>query len=122
MPSCPDYLIRRPCTTRSRHGLQTFGRLAALGNIRDHAAEPQPHRGRRRPCPRRGQYLPLGRAVEALLAYPLIHDPSDRRLVIGMLDPRIVAALPRNPAPRLDVTNIVSRIMRHHPEALDDLY
>ncbi|WP_372350826.1 hypothetical protein [Streptomyces sp. KL116D] len=64
----------------------------------------------------------LGRAVEALLAYPLIHDPSDRRLVIGMLDPRIVAALPRNPAPRLDVTNIVSGIMRHHPEALDDLY
>ncbi|MFE7231853.1 effector-associated domain 2-containing protein [Streptomyces sp. NPDC002405] len=65
---------------------------------------------------------PLSRAVDALLAYPLMADPAERQTVIAALNPAIVATLPRHSKARTDVGGILSALARRRPEALWELY
>ncbi|MGV9501497.1 effector-associated domain 2-containing protein [Streptomyces sp. NPDC003642] len=62
------------------------------------------------------------RAVEALLAYPLMHDPDERQTVVTALNPRVTAVLRRHSKARTDVVNIVGGLVRRAPEALWDLF
>ncbi|MFD5341416.1 effector-associated domain 2-containing protein [Streptomyces hawaiiensis] len=64
----------------------------------------------------------LQRAVEALLAYPLMHDPDERQTVVAALNPRVTAVLRRNSKARTDVVNILGGLARRNPEALRDLF
>ncbi|QCD58789.1 effector-associated domain 2-containing protein [Streptomyces hawaiiensis] len=64
----------------------------------------------------------LQRAVEALLAYPLMHDPDERQTVVAALNPRVTAVLRRNSRARTDVVNILGGLARRNPEALRDLF
>ncbi|MFD5158205.1 caspase family protein [Streptomyces hawaiiensis] len=64
----------------------------------------------------------LQRAVEALLAYPLTHDPDERQTVVAALNPRVTAVLRRNSKARTDVANILGGLARRNPEALWDLF
>ncbi|WP_030244405.1 MULTISPECIES: effector-associated domain 2-containing protein [unclassified Streptomyces] len=65
---------------------------------------------------------PMQRAVQALLAYPLMGDPTERQAVISLLDPRVTAMLPRHPRARTDATGILNGLRRHHPRALWELF
>ncbi|MGW7494487.1 effector-associated domain 2-containing protein, partial [Streptomyces luteogriseus] len=62
------------------------------------------------------------RAVEALLAYPSMHDPDERQTVVAALNPRVTAVLRRHNRPRTDVVNILGGGARRAPEALWDLF
>ncbi|AMW13456.1 hypothetical protein A4E84_30525 [Streptomyces qaidamensis] len=64
----------------------------------------------------------LHRAVEALLAYPLMHDPGERQTVVAMLNPRVTGVLRRHSSARTDVVNILGGLVRRNPEALWDLF
>ncbi|MDQ1015602.1 effector-associated domain 2-containing protein [Streptomyces afghaniensis] len=64
----------------------------------------------------------LQRAVEALLAYPLMHDPDERQTVVAALNPRVTAVLRRHSRARTDVVNILGGLARRNPEALGDLF
>ncbi|MFC9509356.1 caspase family protein [Streptomyces sp. NPDC057002] len=64
----------------------------------------------------------LQRAVEALLAYPLVNDPDERQTVVAALNPRVTAALRRHSRARTDVVNILGGLARRDPEALWDLF
>ncbi|MFJ3622421.1 caspase family protein [Streptomyces iakyrus] len=64
----------------------------------------------------------LHRAVEALLAYPLMYDPGERQTVVATLNPRVTAVLRRHSSARTDVVNILGGLVRRNPEALWDLY
>jgi hypothetical protein len=64
----------------------------------------------------------LQRAVEALLAYPLMHDPDERQTVVAALNPRVTAVLRRNSKARTDVVNILGGLARRNPETLWDLF
>ncbi|MFF4801660.1 caspase family protein [Streptomyces sp. NPDC001351] len=64
----------------------------------------------------------LLRAVEALLAYPLTADPTERQTVVAVLNPRVTANLARHNRARTDVVNILGGLARRHPEALWDLF
>ncbi|MFJ4282048.1 caspase family protein [Streptomyces massasporeus] len=62
------------------------------------------------------------RAVEALLAYPLMYDPDERQTVVSALNPRVTAVLRRHSKARTDVVNILGGLARRDPEALWDLF
>ncbi|OUC87841.1 hypothetical protein CA983_41365 [Streptomyces swartbergensis] len=62
------------------------------------------------------------RAVEALLAYPLMHDPDERQTVVAALNPRVTAVLRRHSRARTDVVNILGGLARRNPQALWDLF
>ncbi|MFG2372910.1 caspase family protein [Streptomyces sp. NPDC048504] len=64
---------------------------------------------------------PLQRAVDALLAYPLMTDPTERQTVVGALNPHITGTLPRHTKARTDIAGILTGLARHHPEALWEL-
>ncbi|MFH8899754.1 caspase family protein [Streptomyces coeruleorubidus] len=64
----------------------------------------------------------LQRAVEALLAYPLMHDPDERQTVVAALNPRVTAVLRRHSKARTDVVGILGGLARRSPEALWDLF
>jgi hypothetical protein len=64
----------------------------------------------------------LQRAVEALLAYPLIADPDERQTVVAALNPGVTAVLRRHSRTRTDVVNILGGLARRNPEALWDLF
>ncbi|MFJ5727694.1 effector-associated domain 2-containing protein [Streptomyces paradoxus] len=64
----------------------------------------------------------LQRVVEALLAYPLMHDPDERQSVIAVLNPRVTAVLRRHSRARTDVVNLVGGLARRDPGALWDLF
>ncbi|WP_053751788.1 effector-associated domain 2-containing protein [Streptomyces sp. MMG1533] len=72
-------------------------------------------------APERRPVSPLLRAVEALLAYPLMADPTERQTVVAALNPRVTAMLPRHTKARTDATGILNGLARHHPEALWEL-
>ncbi|MGW0332990.1 effector-associated domain 2-containing protein [Streptomyces sp. NPDC003011] len=65
---------------------------------------------------------PLQRAVEALLAYPLMQDPVERQTVVTALDPHVTATLPRHTKARTDAAGILNGLARHRPDALWDLF
>ncbi|MFF8939952.1 caspase family protein [Streptomyces paradoxus] len=64
----------------------------------------------------------LQRVVEALLAYPLMHDPDERQSVVAVLNPRVTAVLRRHSKARTDVVNLVGGLARRAPDALWDLF
>ncbi|MFD9005475.1 caspase family protein [Streptomyces sp. NPDC059582] len=68
------------------------------------------------------QASPLQRAVEALLAYPLMGDPAERQTVVGALAPRDVGMLARHTKARTDIANILTGLARRRPEALWELF
>ncbi|MDH6218763.1 effector-associated domain 2-containing protein [Streptomyces pseudovenezuelae] len=65
---------------------------------------------------------PLQRAVDVLLAYPLMNDPTERQTVISTLNPDITGTLPRHTKARTDVAGILTGLARHHSEALWELF
>ncbi|WP_461081677.1 effector-associated domain 2-containing protein [Streptomyces deserti] len=65
---------------------------------------------------------PLQRAVDALLAYPLMYDPTERQTVVAALNPGVTATLPRHPKARTEATNLLNHLGRRHPDALGELY
>ncbi|MGW3289825.1 effector-associated domain 2-containing protein [Streptomyces sp. NPDC001002] len=65
---------------------------------------------------------PLQRAVDALLAYPLVNDPSERQTMVSALDPAITGTLPRHARARSDLVAVLIGLNRHHPEALWELF
>ncbi|MER6344773.1 effector-associated domain 2-containing protein [Streptomyces sp. NPDC001595] len=65
---------------------------------------------------------PLLRAVEALLAYPLMQDPTERQTLVAALNPRVTATLPRHTKARTDATGILTALRRRHPDGLWELY
>ncbi|MFI9154134.1 caspase family protein [Streptomyces sp. NPDC053367] len=65
---------------------------------------------------------PLARAVEALLAYPLMADPAERQAVVGALRPADSGTLPRHSKARTDAVGILTALARRRPDALWDLY
>ncbi|MFJ4816023.1 caspase family protein [Streptomyces sp. NPDC088801] len=64
----------------------------------------------------------LQRVVEALLAYPAMHDPDERQSVVSALNPRVTAVLRRHSKARTDVVNLVAGLARRDPDALWDLF
>ncbi|MEU3935831.1 caspase family protein [Streptomyces sp. NPDC029044] len=64
----------------------------------------------------------LQRVVEALLAYPSMHDPGERQSVVALLNPRVTAVLRRHSTARTDVVNLVGGLARRDPDALWDLF
>lgn len=72
------------------------------------------------PAPR--PVSPLLRAVEALLAYPLMQDPTERQTVVAALNPRVSTTLPRHSRARTDAAGILNGLARYHPEALGELF
>ncbi|MFJ2257246.1 caspase family protein [Streptomyces sp. NPDC087844] len=65
---------------------------------------------------------PLVRAVDALVAYPLMNDPAERQAVVAALNPRVTGTLSRHPKARTDATVILTGLARRHPEVLWELY
>ncbi|MFI9599345.1 caspase family protein [Streptomyces sp. NPDC052043] len=74
------------------------------------------------PAPPRRPAALLQRAVEALLAYPLMRDPAERQSVVAALDPSITGTLARHTKARTDAVNILNGLARRRPEALWDLF
>jgi hypothetical protein len=64
----------------------------------------------------------LQRAVEALLAYPLMQDAGERQTVVSALDPHVTAVLRRHSKARTDAVNILGGLTRRNPEVLWDLF
>ncbi|MET9679215.1 effector-associated domain 2-containing protein [Streptomyces coeruleorubidus] len=65
---------------------------------------------------------PLQRAVNALLAYPLMGDPTERQTLVTTLDPRVTTTLPRHSKARTDVVGILNRLARGRPGMLWELF
>ncbi|MFG3718376.1 caspase family protein [Streptomyces massasporeus] len=65
---------------------------------------------------------PLQRAVDALLAYPLMLDLSERQAVVASLDTRVAGTLARHNKARTDVVGILNGIARRRPQALWELF
>lgn len=65
---------------------------------------------------------PLLRAVDALLAYPLMSDPVERQTVVAALGPGVTGTLPRHTKARTDAAGILAGLARHRPQALWDLF
>ncbi|MGW1167688.1 effector-associated domain 2-containing protein [Streptomyces sp. NPDC002550] len=65
---------------------------------------------------------PLLRAVDALMAYPLMADPAERQAVVAALDPSHTATLPRHTKARTDATHLLNHLAKRPAEALWSLY
>jgi hypothetical protein len=65
---------------------------------------------------------PLQRAVDALMAYPLMADPTERQTVISALNPQDTGTLARHTKARADATSLLTHLGRRRPDALWDLY
>ncbi|WP_229870686.1 effector-associated domain 2-containing protein [Streptomyces phaeofaciens] len=65
---------------------------------------------------------PLARAVDALVAYPLMADPVERQAVVAVLGTNVIGTLPRHNKPRTDMTGILTALVRRAPDALWELY
>ncbi|MGW5615769.1 effector-associated domain 2-containing protein [Streptomyces sp. NPDC003877] len=74
------------------------------------------------PEPQDSSVAPLQRAVDALLAYPLMADPAERQAVVAALDPSVVGTLPRHSKARTDMAGILTALRRRHPHAVWTLY
>ncbi|NEB14437.1 caspase family protein [Streptomyces coelicoflavus] len=65
---------------------------------------------------------PLQRAVDALLAYPLMGDPVERQTVFAALGTHVIATLPRHTKARTDAVAVLTGLARHRPDVLWSLY
>lgn len=74
------------------------------------------------PVPGQRAVSPLSRAVDALLAYPLMADPAERQTVVTALDPAVAGTLPRHSKARTDAAGILTALARSRPESVWELY
>ncbi|MFD4348855.1 caspase family protein [Streptomyces coelicoflavus] len=122
LPAPPDPEELFPAVRGRIAALREAGRTLQYPEIRLQSPErtevlvPAVRGGRERPA------SPLLRAVDALLAYPLMSDPAERQTVVAALDPRITGTLPRHTKARTDATGILNGLLRRRPQALWDLY
>ncbi|MFG2881489.1 caspase family protein [Streptomyces sp. NPDC048297] len=65
---------------------------------------------------------PLLRAVDALMAYPLMADPVERQAVVAALDPRDTQTLARHTKARTDATYLLNHLAKRGTQALWELY
>ncbi|MFC7896835.1 caspase family protein [Streptomyces sp. NPDC057381] len=122
LPAPPDPEELFPAVRARIAALREAGRTLQYPEIRLQSPErtevlvPAVPGGRERPA------SPLLRAVDALLAYPLMSDPAERQTVVAALDPGVTGTLPRHTKARTDATGILSGLLRRRPQALWDLY
>ncbi|CAM5627908.1 hypothetical protein STENM327S_02347 [Streptomyces tendae] len=122
LPAPPDAEELFPAVRARIGALRESGRTLQHPEIRLRSPErtesldPAPRAPATRPA------SPLARAVEALLAYPLMGDPAERQTVVAALDPAVTAVLPRHTKARTDATGILTALARRRPEELWTLY
>ncbi|MEV0908191.1 caspase family protein [Streptomyces hokutonensis] len=81
-----------------------------------------PRRTETLPSAEEGALSPLGRTVEAVMAYPWTADPVERQTVVTALGSRVYATLPRHHKARTDITGILTTLGRRRPEDLWELF
>ncbi|MFC8868910.1 caspase family protein [Streptomyces sp. NPDC057148] len=122
LPAPPDPEELFPAVRARIAALREAGRTLQYPEIRLQSPErtevlvPGAPGGRERPA------SPLLRAVDALLAYPLMSDPAERQTVVAALDPGVTGTLPRHTKARTDAAGILGGLLRRRPQVLWDLY
>lgn len=122
LPAPPDPEELFPAVRARIGALRDAGRtlqypeIRLLGPERTEALPPSA------PPPARRPVSPLQRAVDALMAYPLMADPVERQAVISALNPRDTGTLARHTRARTDAANVLGHLARRRPDALWELY
>lgn len=122
LPAPPDAEELFPAVRTRIAALRDAGRTLQYPEIRLQSPErteilaPAGPGGRERPA------SPLLRAVDALLAYPLMSDPTERQTVVAALGSGVTGTLPRHTKARTDAVGILGSLARHRPRALWALF
>ncbi|GHA57261.1 hypothetical protein GCM10010372_66430 [Streptomyces tauricus] len=119
LPAPPDPEELFPAVRARISALRKAGRTAQYPEIRLQSPERTEIVA---PPPKARPATPLLRAVDALVAYPLMNDPTERQAVVAALNPRVTGTLARHPKARTDATVILTGLARRHPGALWELY
>ncbi|MFJ8149067.1 caspase family protein [Streptomyces sp. NPDC096048] len=122
LPAPPDAEELFPAVRARIAALRDAGRTLQYPEIRLQSPERTEILAPAAPNGRERQVSPLLRAVDALLAYPLMSDPAERQTVVATLDPRVTGILPRHTKARTDATNILNGLARRSPQALWELF
>jgi hypothetical protein len=125
LPGVPDPEELFPAVRERLAALRKEGRTLQHPEIRLQSAERVeilPSAGPAGPADGEREVSPLLRAVEALLAYPLMTDPVERQALIAQLSSRVTATLPRHTKARTEATTLLNTLARRHPAALWELY
>ncbi|MCD7443007.1 caspase family protein [Streptomyces lincolnensis] len=122
LPAPPDPEELFPAVRTRIAALREAGRTLQYPEIRLQSPDRTEDLPMPAPTPERRPVSPLQRAVRALLAYPLMDDPTERQTVVSALDSAVTSTLPRHTKARTDVVGILNSLGRHHPEALGDLF
>ncbi|MGV9625612.1 effector-associated domain 2-containing protein [Streptomyces sp. NPDC003487] len=122
LPAPPDPEELFPAVRARIAALREAGRTLQYPEIRLQS----PERGETLPPPPAPPaprpVSPLQRAVDALIAYPLMADPAERQTVVATLGPGVTGTLSRHPKARTDATGILNGLARSRPDALWRLY
>ncbi|MYW64025.1 caspase family protein [Streptomyces sp. SID8379] len=122
LPALPDPEELFPAVRRSFAVLRAEGRTAQRPEIRMRSPERTEILPRLEPPRSPGSGVAvLGRAVNALLDYPLMTDPAERQALVEALGPRLGSTMPRHTKPRTDATGMLTTLARRGPEALGEL-
>ncbi|MDT0611445.1 effector-associated domain 2-containing protein [Streptomyces lancefieldiae] len=122
LPAPPDAEELFPAVRTRIAALREAGRTLQYPEIRLQSPERTEILAPAGPGGRERQASPLLRAVDALLAYPLMSDPTERQTVVATLGPRVTGTLPRHTKARTDATGILNGLARHRPQALWELF
>ncbi|MFC9125783.1 caspase family protein [Streptomyces sp. NPDC057099] len=122
LPALPDPEGLFPAVRARIAALREAGRTLQYPEIRLQSPERTEIVAPAVPSPGKRRASPLQRAVDALLAYSLMADPTERQTVVASLDPRVTATLPRHSKARTDVVGILNRLVRGRPEMLWELF
>lgn len=122
LPAPPDPEELFPAVRSRIAALREAGRTLQHPEIQLRSPERTEYLAPVGPAPGTRPPSPLQRAVEALLAYPLMGDPVERQTVVAALDPHVTAMLPRHTRARTDATGMLNALARHHPDALWELF
>ncbi|MFD8453392.1 MULTISPECIES: effector-associated domain 2-containing protein [Streptomyces] len=122
LPAPPDAEELFPAVRTRIAALRDAGRTLQYPEIRLRSPERTEILTPVGPGARERQISPLLRAVDALLAYPLMSDPTERQTVVATLGPHVTGTLPRHTKARTDATGILNGLTRHHPRALWALF
>ncbi|WNM30826.1 caspase family protein [Streptomyces sp. Li-HN-5-11] len=122
LPAPPDPEELFPAVRARIAALREAGRTLQHPEIRLQSPERTEILPAPSPVPAPRPVAPLQRAVEALLAYPLMSDPTERQAVVAALDPSVTGTMARHTKARTDALNILSGLARRRPAALWDLF
>jgi hypothetical protein len=122
LPALPDPEGLFPAVRARIAALREAGRTLQYPEIRLQSPERTEIVSPAVPSPEKRPASPLQRAVDALVAYPLMGDPTERQAVVASLDPRVTATLPRHSKARTDVVGILNRLARGRPGMLWELF